>query len=138
MGICSSFPSKETKAKLFLGNQETNILNGAYTYREVDCLERVTFGKIYKGTIITTGQAIAIRVSTKKKLLNFNNKKVELCFKNEKKLIQTLTVDRNPHLVDYIDAFETTDKKYIVTAFYDGGTLADIIDQNERLSQEEI
>lgn len=44
----------------------------------------------------------------------------------------------HPNLIELLDLYEDNEKFYIITEFYNGKTLKDIITDNESLSEKEI
>ena len=112
------------------------LKGGEYNYKEADYLGGGTFGKVYKGSRVQNGDAIAVKVIPQQIVRRYGEKLVK-AIDNEIKTLQTITKVKNPYIIEIFDNFETTNNIYILTELCDGGTLQDTLDKDQRPSQKE-
>jgi len=91
-----------------------------------------SFSDVFKGSIILTGESVAIKRVSLKNLEKTGEKTTEEDLTTEINIMRSLD---HPYIVKYYDVIKTTDYWYIIMEYCDGGTLANVIDYNKQNDQ---
>ena len=94
-------------------------------------LGKGSFGKVYVGKIIESGQNVAIKVMS---LVGKKNKAM-LPLSNVKFEIKMMKKLDHVNIVKYIDHIKTLKKCYIIMEYCNAGTLKDIINYNQKMAR---
>ena len=95
------------------------------------------FGKVYRGTHVPSGKAIAVKI-IEKYLFKKHGEKLVTCIENEIKTLQKITKVKTPYIIEILDNFSDSDNIYILTELCNGGSLEDKLKKGEKLSDEGI
>jgi serine/threonine protein kinase len=102
-----------------------SLQGGEYHYKESDRLGGGSFGQVYKGIKVSTGEVIAVKVIPLTLVEKYGDKILK-AINNEIKTMQSFLKDRNPYIVEIFDNFETSNNIYILTEYCDSGDLQGI------------
>ncbi|XP_064260794.1 serine/threonine-protein kinase PAK 3-like [Passer domesticus] len=95
-----------------------NMENPTMKYTELDYIGSGTFGDVCRALNNATGGEVAI-------------KKIDLQGLRKKELkvngLMVMKMNRNPHLVKYLDSYLVDDQFWLVMEYMDGGTLSNVI-----------
>ncbi len=94
------------------------------------------FADVYSAQDKQTNQEVAIKVIAMNKIRQYGAK-LERAIEKEIHVLKTLTQYDNPYLLRFIDCFDTSNNKYLVLEFCNGGTLGDVLKRKGRLPEEE-
>uniref|UniRef100_A0A6C0CAX8 Protein kinase domain-containing protein n=1 Tax=viral metagenome TaxID=1070528 RepID=A0A6C0CAX8_9ZZZZ len=123
----------QRKGILYTIIREMNIDN-KYIMETVQ-IGKGSFSDVFKGSIISTGEVVAIKRVSLKNLEKTGEQKT-----TEEELTIEINIMRSlnhPYIVKYYDVIKTTDYWYIVMEYCDNGTLADVINYNKQNLQTE-
>lgn len=84
------------------------------------------FADVYLATDKHTGQEVAIKAIAMNKIAQYGDK-LQKAIEKEIYVLKQLTKYENPYLLRFIDCFDTSNNKYLVMEFCNGGTLGEVL-----------
>lgn len=94
------------------------------------------FADVYSAIDKQTNQEVAIKVIAMNKIRQYGVK-LEKAIEKEIHVLKTLTQYDNPYLLRFIDCFDTSNNKYLVLEFCNGGTMGDLLKKRRALPEDE-
>lgn len=104
-----------------------NVLRGReYKVDMNEVLGSGSFGTVYKGVHLRTGNKVAVKIISFKGIVRESERdRLNEDVKTEVKLLKEVSKLNNPYLIKFYDEIQESNETLIVTEYCDGGTLQD-------------
>lgn len=102
----------------------------AEQYEKLECIGRGSFGEVYKGRDIATGNIVALKLVDLEK----TDEEIDIIQRE----IKVMSQIANPHVVQYYSSMMKESMLCIVMEFMSGGSLKDLIDSVGPLPEEAV